>query len=97
MRDKSWPSSIGKNPVHVINDTFNQVSVCANIPIFGIYANLFFNDLRSTLIPLAPHFLKHTTKHYVGNNEDRYCAVDHVLSKLLSDGGDNRHLGLGNV
>jgi hypothetical protein len=31
----------------------------------------------------------------VGNNKDRYYAVDHVFSKLLSDGGDNRHLGLG--
>ncbi len=33
----------------------------------------------------------------LGNNKDRYYAVNHVLSKLLSDGGDNRHLGLGNV
>jgi uncharacterized membrane protein SpoIIM required for sporulation len=33
----------------------------------------------------------------VGNNKDRYYAADHVLSKLLSDGDDNRHLGLGNL
>jgi hypothetical protein len=41
--------------------------------------------------------LKYTSNLTVGNNKDRYHAVDHVLSKLLSDGGDNRHLGLGNV